>query len=295
MKVLRDAWVVAVAAWVFTCTPGCVSPNATCGHEVEHGPQPATPVFSSGRVDTTSRYRSRNASDAEWVPSPVYKIVHRQVNGPKSLTYHAMVSPWPLKADGSSDPFSTKLTSLRQDWISWNEPAATGGAWPGLLTAGMNAIPGLPAGVSAMADFDAVAIEQVDGYGWIYLTGDKPIVKTKWVIGGADGTTFFYQAATNGRTEYHRFALIQTPTSDAGEKVTLHRLQSPGPSEPILTHQLPYAVYECTSTGNSGQWHGPFASIPAGLPWDGMAAAMNEARKQAIRANLPVSEKPLPE
>ncbi|MBL8962864.1 MAG: hypothetical protein KF787_04840 [Phycisphaeraceae bacterium] len=294
MKVLRDAWVVAAAAWVFACTPGCVNLNASCEQEVGHGPQPATPVFASGRLNTTSKYHGRNAGDAEWMPSPVFKIVHREVNGTRSLTYHAMVSPWPLKDDGSSDPFSTKLTSLRKDWISWNEPTSSGGAWPGFLAAGMNGIPGVAAGVSAKADFDAVAIEQVDGYGWIYLTGDKPIVKTKWVIGGADGTTFFYQAARNGRTEYHRFALIQTPISGAGEKVTLHRLQSPDPGEPILTHQLPYAVYECASTGNSGQWHGPFASIPAGLPWDGMAASMNAAREQAIRANLPVSENPVP-
>lgn len=297
MKVAEITGIFALASLACSCIPGCVCWSGS-GTPV-FGSQPGSPVFASGRVDTTSRYRSQTPDDADWLPSPVYKVVHREVNGPGSKTYHAMVSPWPLRPDGSSDPFSTKQSVLHQEW-TLAAPTATAfdtagmrGLPSDILAVGTREVPDFAGALPALAQFDAVAIDQTGGYGWIYLTGDKPIVKTRWVVGGADGTTFFCQVARNGRTEYHRFALINTPQSEPGEQVTLRRLQSPGPGEPVLTHQLPYAVYVCSSTDGSGQWHGPFADMPAGPEWNGMADAMKAARKQAILANLPVSDEPV--
>lgn len=239
-----------------------------------------TAVERPSRIGATL---SQELSGSGVPPPPVLRVVHHQRNGPKVLVYHAMVCPWPFSEnpDNPGPLFGVQLAEVERTWAMGR--FFQGAEKTGLLGAASPAVPVLGAGGTWFDDYDATQVTATGGTGWVYLTGDKPVVKTIRVIGGADGTTFFCQVTRTGRTEYHRFALVN-PT--ATQKVDLSLCTSPGVIARTLDSTNTLAVYSYNTWTDTGDWTPPTSVFGTGPKWDGFEEALKYASEQALKADL---------
>lgn len=77
------------------------------------------------------------------------------------------------------------------------------------------------------------------GVGWIWIIGHRPVVKTRRVVGSADGTTFYVRSGES----VDQFYFVGPP----GSRVTItHFPAVPGRAPAVIDAANPYA--ECTST-----------------------------------------------
>ncbi len=239
------------------------------------------PIYSPSDVGASL---TKISSSNPLIPSPAFKVVHRAVASSNTKTYYAMVSPWyPYGGSALYGRPDVRMCSFQQTWPVLTEKT-------GLLPGG--GARGLGAAVSAAGTddevYDAIVTSIVTGTGWIYLSGDRPMVKTRRVIGAADGTTFFCQAAQRGTVEYYRFALLFPAGAPPTDSVRLALADSPGSTVETLTQALPYAVYSYDTSTSTGVWTPPQATIGTGVLWDDFQVALTAAEAQAALANLPV-------
>ncbi len=262
--------------------PVCVLAGCVSGPSGPGVKPMANPVLHPSRFGSSVSLTNPAGSNTR-IPAPVFKVVHHAVATPATLTYFAMVSPWPVDSMGVGRPFAVRMQSLRTQWSA---------VW------GLEGLPRLPRPATGIgfstvhegfaagaADYDAVATTTSDACGWVYFTGDKPICQTKRVIGGADGTTFVCEVASQGGMEYHRFALLFPNGAPTTSTVHLTSLDAT-PLDHTLTAAEPFAVYSCTTGGTGGAWTGG-SSIGSGSLWGDFQEALDNALDNARYAGLP--------
>jgi hypothetical protein len=77
------------------------------------------------------------------------------------------------------------------------------------------------------------------GVAWVWIIGNRPVVKTRRVVGGADGTTFFVRSTAT----MDQFYFVGPP----GSRVTITPFPAvPGRVPVVIDAVNPYA--ECTSS-----------------------------------------------
>lgn len=110
------------------------------------------------------------------------------------------------------------------------------------------------------------------GVAWVWIIGNRPVVKTRRVVGGADGTTFFVRSTAT----MDQFYFVGPP----GSRVTITPFPAvPGRVPVVIDVTNPYA--ECT----------PSSIIPRGLvasaPQDAeFLALVAQARQSAAAAGV---------
>ncbi|MCG3124962.1 MAG: hypothetical protein GIKADHBN_03471 [Phycisphaerales bacterium] len=268
---------LALTASMFAAAGGCY-----CDRPVATMSPIETATFEQGPFDSRVSPAPGGILAVNLAP-PVYRLVHTPVSGSGKLTYLAMCAPWkPSSTDGSIRTIDTRFLTRRMDFVVAHADApATGG----LLG---TASPAISAPSPMVDEYDAAYINLVSGYGWIYLTGSRPMVKTKLVIGGSDGTTFVVQVGKVDTTEYHRFALL-VPPSNPSAQVALSLATAPNTVVATLTQATPYIVfYEQAGGFGTVINTGPQAAIGTGPIWDNFQAAINDAIAKAAVADLPV-------
>ncbi|HLO42326.1 MAG TPA: hypothetical protein VK176_14990 [Phycisphaerales bacterium] len=219
------------------------------------------------------------------VPAPVLKLVHRPV--PPSTAplkvYYAMVSPYPANLSTNLRyPVDARQLTYQADWATASAASSS--------SSGGGYTPGSTLGFAAPALVDEYQVAMMSltlGTGWVYLTGERPIVKTKRVIGAADGTTFICQVAERDGIEYYRFGLFFPSGAPATDAVTLTGTDASGSTSVQINQTTPYAVYAYDTSTASGSWV-TSATVGTGYTWDNFARAIHDATTQAALAALPV-------
>lgn len=258
----------ALAALALLMVSGCACPPSPVMFRDE------TLTDHPSRVGATL---SQAVGGSTLPPPPVYRVVHREVGGPDVLVYYAIVCPWPF-AQNPGDPapiFGVQLTEFEKDISAAIKPESPAKVGAGLAN---------PSPIASATPYQMMEVTTTGGTGWIFLTGQRPVVKTVRVIGGADGTKFFCQVARNARIEYHRFALVSPTTT---QHVDLSLCTTPDTIARTLDASNTLAVYSYDAVSGTGVWTPPTSTFGTGPEWAGMEAALTYALDQAQKAALP--------
>lgn len=266
---------------------GCKSQGPTAMEDTD------APAFTPSK--TEMGVSAVTGSTSSVIPAPVLKVVHHAINTPASKTYYSMVSPFPANSSTTATGrFDVRMTTFKQQWSLAPrmpgmdpDPVTTAMAMASERTSEMPLLGMLsPVHGSGVVDFNAIVTTTTAGQGWVYTTGDKPIVKTRRIILAADGTTFFCQVGQRNGTEYHRAALLFPTGAPNTDTVRIALCATPDVTEITLTFAQPYAVYEYVTGTGVGTWT-QSESIGTGNLWDNFQDALNSACQQAVQAELP--------
>jgi hypothetical protein len=278
---VKNFVVRSIAVMGLAALTGCASHTKTVYVTVpcvdsgpyEPGPTSFAAVPTSGPAISTA------------VPSPVLKLVHQPVppNTNPAKIYYAMVSPFPPNLSTNlRPPVDARQVTYQGDWAAVH----AGRAHSMLPFAPASAAPA-GFGVPDPDEYQVAMLSVTIGTGWIYLTGERPIVKTTRVIGAADGTTFICQIAERDGIEYHRFGLFFPSGSSPTDAVTLSGTDTSGTTTVQINQTLPYAVYVYDTSTSTGSWV-TSGTVGTGNTWDNFARAIADASRQAGLAELPV-------
>ncbi len=280
---MKNFVVRSIAVMGLLALTGCAShttkPFYVSGPCVDAGPYEPGPTSMAAMP--TSAPLTSNA-----VPSPVLKLVHQPIppNTNPAKVYYAMVSPFPPNLSTNvRPPVDARQVTYQGDFAAVHAGRAQS-------LAPFSPASAAPTGFAIPVDPDAYQVAMISvtiGTGWIYLTGERPIVKTTRVIGAADGTTFICQIAERDGTEYHRFGLFFPSGSSPTDAVTLTGTDTSGSTTVQINQTTPYAVYVYNTTTNTGSWV-TAATVGTGNTWDNFARAIADASRQAGLAALPV-------